>query len=81
MAKLTTSRARKPIAENHLSLGWSNYSEGERFNVSIEGDPDSNQYTFFKLSMTRLEAEKLSKDLQAALINPEYLRAAGLKSS
>ena len=44
MAILEKSRARKPLAENRLSLSWSNYranGEGVRYNLTVSSEYDA----------------------------------------
>ena len=85
MAILTKSRARKPLAENRMSVSWSNYrtnGEGERYNIAVSADAHS-----YVMKLSPAEAVAFCGDVASFMTNdpntgtidrrstPEKLRA------
>lgn len=64
MAILEKSRARKPLAENRLSLSWSNYdrTEGVRYNLHVNADEDAGGHRY-TLKLSPAEALAFVNDL------------------
>ena len=79
MARLVSSTGRRrPLFSGPINIGWRNMPEArgadpaETFTLSL-GMSDGPG-----LELTRIEAEKLVRDLTEKLADPELLKAAGL---
>lgn len=61
MAILTKSRARKPLAENRMSVSWSNYNdEGERYNLHVSAEETERAPYGHRYSMKLSPAEAVA---------------------